>query len=159
MCGVQMVALNFQTFDRATQINAGFFSQNGGCGYVVKPQSMSDGCCFDPRRPSVLNGESVRLRVAVLAGRLLFGLTAADSGDVFVRVELVGCPPDCASGTTSAAKGSFNPSWAEEFDFGIVHAPSLSTLRMAAYQQSSRNRSILLGQASVPLNCLRNGYR
>ena len=36
-CGVQMVALNFQTVDTFMHLNQGFFRQNGGCGYVLKP--------------------------------------------------------------------------------------------------------------------------
>ncbi|KAJ3243758.1 1-phosphatidylinositol 4,5-bisphosphate phosphodiesterase delta-4 [Chytriomyces hyalinus] len=35
-CGVQMVALNYQTFDRGLQVNHAFFKSNGGCGYVLK---------------------------------------------------------------------------------------------------------------------------
>ncbi|KAJ3009121.1 UNVERIFIED_CONTAM: 1-phosphatidylinositol 4,5-bisphosphate phosphodiesterase delta-4 [Siphonaria sp. JEL0065] len=34
--GVQMVALNYQTFDRGMQINSAVFKGNGGCGYVLK---------------------------------------------------------------------------------------------------------------------------
>lgn len=41
-CGVQMVALNYQTPDRAMQLNEAMFSQNGKCGYVLKPRFMFD---------------------------------------------------------------------------------------------------------------------
>ena len=41
-CGVQMVALNYQTPDKATQINEAMFSQNGKSGYVLKPKFMFD---------------------------------------------------------------------------------------------------------------------
>ncbi|KNC69865.1 hypothetical protein SARC_17616, partial [Sphaeroforma arctica JP610] len=36
-----MVALNFQTYDSAYQLNEGRFSDNGRCGYVLKPSAMS----------------------------------------------------------------------------------------------------------------------
>ncbi len=43
LCGVQMSALNFQTPDKELQVNRGWFRQNGGCGYVLKPDFMTDG--------------------------------------------------------------------------------------------------------------------
>jgi hypothetical protein len=36
--GCHMLALNFQTWDTAMQLNAALFSLNGGCGYVLKPK-------------------------------------------------------------------------------------------------------------------------
>ena len=36
-CGVQMTALNYQTYDTSMQINNAKFVANGGCGYVLKP--------------------------------------------------------------------------------------------------------------------------
>ncbi|KAI8616070.1 hypothetical protein BC830DRAFT_1119570 [Chytriomyces sp. MP71] len=35
-CGVQMVALNYQKYDRGLQVNGAMFKGNGGCGYVLK---------------------------------------------------------------------------------------------------------------------------
>lgn len=37
-----MVALNYQTDDAASHINAAMFEQNGRCGYVPKPPVMRD---------------------------------------------------------------------------------------------------------------------
>lgn len=42
-CGCQMVALNCQTPDKPMQWNRGKFKQNGGCGYVLKPEFMRMG--------------------------------------------------------------------------------------------------------------------
>jgi len=38
--GIQMVSLNYQTPDRGMQLNQGRFLQNGGCGYVLRPECM-----------------------------------------------------------------------------------------------------------------------
>lgn len=38
--GSQMTALNFQTGDKPMQLNQAKFMQNGGCGYVLRPQYM-----------------------------------------------------------------------------------------------------------------------
>ena len=40
--GVQMVALNFQTYDRHMAYNNARFADNGNCGYVLKPKWMSN---------------------------------------------------------------------------------------------------------------------
>ena len=41
-CGIQMVALNYQTEDAAMALNAAMFEQNGCVGYVRKPCIMWD---------------------------------------------------------------------------------------------------------------------
>ena len=38
--GCQLVALNYQTYDRGTQLNTALFQDNGGCGYVLKPVQL-----------------------------------------------------------------------------------------------------------------------
>lgn len=43
-CGIQMVALNFQTVDTYMHLNQGFFRRNGGCGYILKPAVMRREC-------------------------------------------------------------------------------------------------------------------
>lgn len=40
--GIQMVALNYQTDDSASHLNAAMFEQNGRCGFVPKPPVMRD---------------------------------------------------------------------------------------------------------------------
>lgn len=48
----QSVALNFQTAGEGMDLNDGLFSQNGGCGYVLKPVFMRDTeKRFDPDVP------------------------------------------------------------------------------------------------------------
>ena len=39
-CGIQMVALNYQTKDKPMQLNHAKFLQNGRCGYVLMPSYM-----------------------------------------------------------------------------------------------------------------------
>lgn len=38
--GIQMAAMNFQYPDVSMHLNQGFFRQNGGCGYILKPAVM-----------------------------------------------------------------------------------------------------------------------
>ena len=39
-CGMQLVALNYQTNDKPMWLNHGFFQRNGRSGYVLKPPVM-----------------------------------------------------------------------------------------------------------------------
>ena len=46
------VALNFQTAGEGMDLNDGLFSQNGNCGYVLKPSFMREAeKGFDPEMP------------------------------------------------------------------------------------------------------------
>lgn len=51
------VALNFQTAGEGMDLNDGLFSQNGRCGYILKPIFMRDGeQKFDPETPQKQDG-------------------------------------------------------------------------------------------------------
>lgn len=52
-----LVALNFQTAGEGMDLNDGLFSQNGRCGYVLKPSFMREvEKTFDPEMPQKLDG-------------------------------------------------------------------------------------------------------
>lgn len=53
-CGIQMVALNYQTPDRAMQLNEAKFMQNGKCGYVLRPKFMFSND-YNPYERTTLN--------------------------------------------------------------------------------------------------------
>jgi len=58
--GVQMVALNYQTFDKDLLLNEGFFRhQNGGIGYVLKPLASLG---------QKTEAESITLQLRILSG-------------------------------------------------------------------------------------------
>lgn len=50
------VALNFQTAGEGMDLNDGLFSQNGCCGYILKPPFMRDEKRFNPEMPQNLDG-------------------------------------------------------------------------------------------------------
>lgn len=56
------VAMNMQTAGSAMDICDGFFRQNGGSGYVLKPEFLCDiQSSFDPERPISLYQAKVLL--------------------------------------------------------------------------------------------------
>ncbi|KAK7880111.1 hypothetical protein WMY93_033221 [Mugilogobius chulae] len=62
--GAQLVALNFQSLDLAMHLNDGRFLDNGGCGYVLKPEVLMSGQSFDPGWAyHVVKPRSVMLKV------------------------------------------------------------------------------------------------
>merc|ERR1712072_1363805 len=72
--GSQMAALNFQTGDKPMQLNNAKFMQNGGCGFVLRPESMfKEG--YNPYDPVSLgeqySSDAVVLGVRILAARHL----------------------------------------------------------------------------------------
>ena len=61
--------------------------------------------CFDPCTP-VARQDSFSLRLSVLSGRhlRLRGVVGSAACNAFVRLELVGCPTDCAYGNTAVVQ-------------------------------------------------------
>ena len=68
-CGCQLVALNYQTFgnrhlnygfhkyffiDRGMQLNTAMFQDNGGCGYILKPEYLRMSTQRPVSRPYIL---------------------------------------------------------------------------------------------------------
>ena len=70
------MALNWQRWDKAMWVNEGKFLDNGGCGYVLKPEWMRDARDELPQRT-----EPRRLRVHVFSA----------SKPVPLRQRLFGC--------------------------------------------------------------------
>ena len=54
--GSQMTALNFQTGDKPMQLNQAKFMQNGGCGYVLRPEYMFQPN-YSPLEPSTISSD------------------------------------------------------------------------------------------------------
>ncbi len=65
--GAQLVALNFQTPDKELQINQGWFSLNGNCGYVLKPKYLTEGKRYSQFNflPSIKKETELKLEVFV----------------------------------------------------------------------------------------------
>lgn len=102
-CGVQMAALNYQTKDKPMQLNQARFAQNGGCGYVLKPDYLrSTGynpfaksktiCEVDERKPMI-----VTIRV-LCAKNLRKNIKEILSPSI--EVEMLGANFDCKKYST-----------------------------------------------------------
>lgn len=89
---VQMAALNYQTADRAMQINhAKFAYQNGGCGYVLKPLFMFEKS-YNPYdvRSVIQLVQPWTVTIQVISARHLTKLKGRGVISPFVEVEMLG---------------------------------------------------------------------
>ncbi|XP_053575698.1 1-phosphatidylinositol 4,5-bisphosphate phosphodiesterase zeta-1 [Bombina bombina] len=156
--GCQMVALNFQTPGLPMDLLRGKFLDNGGCGFVIKPECLRDRKCrFNPydvsRTPATLS-------VTIISGFQLppCSLSMASTNPV-VSVEIFGVPADQAMKQTDVKKcDAFNPQWNETLTFQ-VHIPELAMVRFCVEDQISLFSNEFLGQYTLPFTSLTKGKK
>ena len=140
------VALNYQTDDKQNFLNRAKFSDNGGCGYVLKPVSYSLSCKFYILRtsqeymvkrnlvysPLTLTDEAeVSVKLKLLAGHHL------GSGDIVVDLQLHGHPLDetACKWSSSPAAGP-HPDWTKSEGREViltVRRPQLAVLQVTNF--------------------------
>ncbi|XP_022521135.2 1-phosphatidylinositol 4,5-bisphosphate phosphodiesterase delta-4 isoform X1 [Astyanax mexicanus] len=161
--GCQIVALNFQTAGMEMDLNDGLFTQNGCCGYVLKPAFMrSLEKRFDPEHPEIRDGyRPVTLTIKVISGQQLpkVNLKEGSIVDPLVRVEIHGVPKDQArQETRHIDNNGFNPMWHETLTF-TIHVPELALVRFVVEDYDKTTKNDFIGQYTLPFSCLQQGYR
>ncbi|XP_044294217.1 1-phosphatidylinositol 4,5-bisphosphate phosphodiesterase delta-4 [Varanus komodoensis] len=165
--GCHMVALNFQTAGAEMDLYDGLFSQNGCCGYTLKPSFMRDyETTFSPENPQSRAFSHVPcpcdLLFQVISGQQLPKMPNSKLGsivDPLVRVEIHGVPADCAKYETKYVDNNgFNPQWNETFQFQ-VWVPELALLRFVVEDYDKASRNDFVGQYTLPLPSVKTGYR
>ena len=105
--GVQLVALNYQTGDQQLHVGMAKFRENGGVGYVLKPEYMIN--------PVAAISPPIKLTVNVISGSQLpkpKGGEDSDITDPYVVVNVFGEAQDEKSFTThTISDNGFNPVW------------------------------------------------
>ncbi|XP_033833374.1 1-phosphatidylinositol 4,5-bisphosphate phosphodiesterase delta-4 [Periophthalmus magnuspinnatus] len=161
--GCQIVALNFQTAGEGMDLNDGLFSQNGGCGYVLKPSFMREAeRRFDPDNPQKLDGyQPLILTIQVISGQQLPKVNIKEGSivDPLVRVEIHGVPLDQNKQETRWIENNgFNPVWYDTLRF-TIHAPELALVRFVVEDYDKTSKNDFVGQYTLPLSCMQQGYR
>ncbi|XP_047187053.1 1-phosphatidylinositol 4,5-bisphosphate phosphodiesterase delta-4 isoform X3 [Scophthalmus maximus] len=161
--GCQIVALNFQTAGEGMDLNDGLFSQNGRCGYVLKPSFMREvEKTFDPEMPQKLDGYNpVMLNIQVISGQQLPKVNIKEDSivDPLVRVEIHGVPTDQAKQETRYIDNNgFNPVWYDTLRF-TIHTPDLAMVRFVVEDYDKTSKNDFVGQYTLPLTCMQQGYR
>uniref|UniRef100_A0A8D0CS26 Phosphoinositide phospholipase C n=1 Tax=Sander lucioperca TaxID=283035 RepID=A0A8D0CS26_SANLU len=161
--GCQIVALNFQTAGLEMDLNDGLFRQNGCCGYVLKPDFMRDSNTqFSPDKPEERQGyKPLRLSIQVISGQQLPKVNQKEGSivDPLVRVQIFGVPGDQrVKETPYINNNGFNPVWNETLHFDI-HTPELALVRFEVEDHDKASRNDFIGQFTLPLTCIQEGYR
>ncbi|XP_075990580.1 small wing phospholipase C gamma 1 isoform X3 [Anticarsia gemmatalis] len=158
--GSQMVALNYQTPDKPMQINMGRFKQNGGCGYVLKPEFMLDETYNPYDKKSIekkVKPMTVMLRVI---GARHLSKSGRGTASPSVEVEIIGAEYDNGTKlvTKTVADNGINPIWNDICEFELAN-PDLALIRFLVQDEDMFGDRNFIGQATFPVSCLRTGYR
>ncbi|XP_046911118.2 1-phosphatidylinositol 4,5-bisphosphate phosphodiesterase gamma-1 [Dermatophagoides farinae] len=160
-CGIQMVALNYQTKDKPMQLNHAKFLQNGQCGYVLMPSYMKSESYNPFVKPVDLDCCSpIVLTVKIICAKNLRKLIK-DILSPSVEVEVIGADFDCRKYATNIIyDNGLCPTWTNgnQFIFHITY-PEISLLRFVVYHRDNFDESSLVGQATFPVSCIRQGLR
>ncbi|XP_076841317.1 1-phosphatidylinositol 4,5-bisphosphate phosphodiesterase delta-4 isoform X2 [Brachyhypopomus gauderio] len=159
----EAVALNFQTAGVEMDLNDGLFSQNGRCGYVLKPSFMrSAEKQFDPEHPQMTDGSGpFTLTIRVISGQQLPKVNQKEGSivDPLVRVEIHGVQLDQSKMETHHIENNgFNPIWDKTLQF-TVYVPELALVRFVVEDYDKTSKNDFVGQFTLPFSCIQQGYR
>ncbi|XP_054404458.1 1-phosphatidylinositol 4,5-bisphosphate phosphodiesterase delta-4 isoform X4 [Pongo abelii] len=158
--GCQMVAMNMQTAGLEMDICDGHFRQNGGCGYVLKPDFLRDiQSSFHPERP-ISPFKAQTLLIQVISGQQLPKVDKTKEGsivDPLVKVQIFGVRLDTARQETNYVENNgFNPYWGETLCFRVL-VPELAMLRFVVMDYDWKSRNDFIGQYTLPWTCMQQG--
>lgn len=159
--GCQIVALNYQTGSEPTWTNDGKFQDNGGCGYILKPQYMrEEKISFNPALAKLKPVKT--LEMTIISAYQLPKVSGKEKGDVidpYVKVSFNGLPADKKAFKTKVIKNNgFNPCWNYEIKLP-VHNLDLATVTFVVVDADLLSKDDFIAQYSMPLNCIQEGYR
>ena len=162
--GCQMVSLNFQTPDTGLLLNDGRFRENGGCGYVLKPDELLQLQAPARKKPP----KPLKLTIRVLSGHCLPKPRKKDNSsciDPYVRVAVFdvknGVKEDAVTYQTGVVyNNGFNPIWNEgRMKFTVENWVS-GMLQLTIFDKASPPSSDeFVATAAIPISCLREGLR
>ncbi|XP_069904580.1 1-phosphatidylinositol 4,5-bisphosphate phosphodiesterase zeta-1 isoform X9 [Oryctolagus cuniculus] len=156
--GCQMVALNFQTPGLPMDLHNGKFLDNGGSGYILKPQFLRDNKSqFNPHKAN--DSDPITLTIKIISGiQLPLSNSFTNKADTLVIVEVFGVPNDQMKQQTRVIKkNAFSPRWNETFTF-IIQVPELALIRFVVVEnQGLIAGNEFLGQYTIPLLCMNKG--
>ncbi|KAH8929263.1 PLC-like phosphodiesterase, partial [Atractiella rhizophila] len=165
--GMQMVALNWQTFDLGMEINTALFARNGKCGYVLKPEILR---VKGKDKAALTTNVKYELDLTLLSAQQLPRITKEKKDDdgptVSPYVEITVYAPGMTSvpsRKTRVIRGNgFNPCWNENFKIRFeVQAGmlDLTFIRFEVFEAETAASDKTLGRYCICAQSLLPGYR
>ena len=160
--GVQMVALNYQANDESMCLQDGFFSDNGRCGYLLKPPFLlPENDSFDPKVKTHQNVKYIQIHI--ISGQHLpkekHEINHNDIVDPYVEISTFGLACDNTHhATPSVRNNGLNPVWDHPINL-TIYCPELCIVKFEVRDKDRIGRSTFLGQNSLPFNTIQCGYR
>lgn len=161
--GAQMVAFNMQGYGRSLWLMHGMFRSNGGCGFVKKPDFLTQigpsGEVFNPKTKLQVK-KTLKVKVYMGDGwHLDFKQTHFDRyspPDFYCKVGIAGVADDVMMKKTKKKEDMWTPVWNEEFEFPLT-VPELALLRIEVHEYDMSEKDDFGGQTCLPVSELRQG--
>jgi hypothetical protein len=158
--GCQLVALNYSTYDEHLLKADGRFRRNGSCGYTLKPEFLRSSHSIPQRSES--------WKINILCASYLPSpdskqrSTSMSFVNPFVKINIYGGGQEQRKGehiTKTVEGNGLNPVFDDMM--GVIFKatnPSLAILTFTVWNKTD-NGEKLIGGSSMPVSCLREGYR
>lgn len=161
--GIQMAALNFQNEDDIMPLCHGKFLDNGGCGYVLKPNYLihADQTQYNPLNSQLELEDPQILTMTVISAQFLSrsNTNTSDIPDPYVMIAIHGLPCDQQMQRTKAIENNgLDPIWNETFTFSIKY-PQMALVYFSVYDYDAFTRNDKLAHFCLPLTMIQTGYR
>ncbi|UJR36404.1 hypothetical protein I4U23_029127 [Adineta vaga] len=159
--GIQMAALNYQNEDDIMPLCYGKFLDNGGCGYILKPDYLINAhkSNYNPLNSELNPDIPETLILTIISAQFLSRANSNDIPDPYVAVTIHGVPCDQQIQKTRAIDDNgLDPIWNEKFIFKIKY-PQLALVYFTIYDYDSFSRDDKLAHFCLPLTAMQTGYR
>jgi hypothetical protein len=166
--GCQFVSMNFLR-NKFLLLNDGRFRENGGQGYVLKPEYLCNATEDTRQIDSPLNVvHPKQLSIRVLSGFCLPRPSEKKSSSIsnpFVKVTLYDASPSVLLPSpvfrTHVVEGNgLNPVWMQDAATFSCLAPSIAMVQFVVYDHCYVTKTdLFVGASAMPVSCMREGYR
>jgi hypothetical protein len=164
-CGIQLVALELQLSELVTDLNDALFRDNGGVGFVLKPDILlNPSFGFNPHHHEIYDPNwAVILKLHILSGFLLPSAPGQKKSRKvwpFVQVQVLGVRSESQMLTTpiTATAGGFHAVWNADLSFNVA-VPQLAFVRFEVLDSSANEDFVpVVASYTSRLLCLRFGF-
>jgi Ca2+-dependent lipid-binding protein len=160
-----MVALNYQSDDQMITLSYGKFIDNGGCGYILKPDYLIDieKTKFNPFDYLIKSKNLIehpqRLIITIISAQFLSRAseTTDDIPDPYVVISTHGIVCDNQTQKTKFVENNgLNPIWNETFTFEISF-PQMCLVRFNVYDYDIFSSDDRLNYFCLPMTTMQTG--